>query len=500
MTLYPNLWDEDSLMFGDEAEREMLLQQFHEIFGIAQDPSKELTANTNNSNITCHDHLLTKTTKDYLLDCSSLDTSILHSSPAEELGEQTPLHVQEPTSIELASKARINNDSERSRTNNDSGSFSSIAGTPEITGTPPSKSSLLDNNPFRDGSTNHHLPSPGILPPVPPNHKFVAIVKLADGNLYMATTDSPSGRETTGPALSASVTPSHGQSSFTERYFQDPGKSQPQNAGLVSGSPCSRRGEGGRLTPKRLFPTEEVHSVTSVPRKSTRTHVHLEGDLSSITGDSGCAVTQDILNDLAVIRTHRRSSYADGDSLVEVQPACLPGSPTMFAYRDPQGGIRVPLNMQCNQQALAAYRNITPTKRNLDSDKLFDGVSALYDPHISKNADAFSGTIWNKGQSAKNDIFSSISSTPKTDSVFDALHDHDTAPDPDVFLDKVWNHINEVQTAKNENSPCTSSTPKNPTLIAPNHGEPAKPETNNLKEPDTTRMIIDEWERLRHII
>ena len=197
------------------------------------------------------------------------------------------------------------------------------------------------------------------LPPVPPNHQFVAVVKLPDGNLYMATTGSNApDAPVTESAASKSVETMRNLTAEMHNSMVVPSPATPVSPSPSAATfPETPKSEKQRWLPaKRLFPPDDSgEPAMSSPCKTPKIHSR---DCKTKCNSVSTVVPSDILKDLVITRTLRRSSYADGNSLVEVKPASLPGSPTMFAYRTPTGCIRVPMDMQSNQNALATYHNM----------------------------------------------------------------------------------------------------------------------------------------------
>nr|XP_054749704.1 uncharacterized protein LOC129255368 [Lytechinus pictus] len=67
---------------------------------------------------------------------------------------------------------------------------------------------------------------------------------------------------------------------------------------------------------------------------------------------------KNIFEDLHVVKQHRRSFFADGNSLVEVRPRTMPTAPTLIATHTAEGKFNVPIDIESNRRAILAINTI----------------------------------------------------------------------------------------------------------------------------------------------
>ncbi|XP_041460810.1 uncharacterized protein LOC121411965 [Lytechinus variegatus] len=67
---------------------------------------------------------------------------------------------------------------------------------------------------------------------------------------------------------------------------------------------------------------------------------------------------KNIFEDLHVVKQHRRSFFADGNSLVEVRPRTMPTAPTLIATHTAEGKFHVPIDIESNRRAILAINTI----------------------------------------------------------------------------------------------------------------------------------------------
>eukprot|EP00057_Strongylocentrotus_purpuratus_P010939 XP_011665413.1 PREDICTED: uncharacterized protein LOC105438816 [Strongylocentrotus purpuratus] len=355
---FPELWEEDSLLFDDTAERELLLRQFEELIGeISSDEGYEKDPFPFLQN----EKGKVKDTRDIL------ELPTLFSTPPTH--QHHGLRDWQLDSTEAFTRKLLAECDQGMSIQGNGHQQTRRYDVPLDLG---EKLSPLDNHqvqgsPLKTENSPNQPAGLGMLSRMDsPNPDVVGIVKLPDGNYYIAMSESskrgPRDNDCTKKMMSSMTTPS--KSVEVSRSGPSISPSLESLSHLESAKISHSDGQTGRFMPKKLFSSDKVsrkNNATRTPRKRARTYPY-QPNPPKVSPPPSNGIPQDIMKDLAVIRIHRRSSYADGDSLVEVQPSSLPGSPTMFAYRDPEGRIRVPLDMHCNQKALATYRCMTPSK------------------------------------------------------------------------------------------------------------------------------------------
>ncbi|XP_072180233.1 uncharacterized protein [Diadema setosum] len=336
---FPTLWEEDPLLFDDSSERTMLIREFDEMFG-KQQPNLSIDIA----------HPSGRNESNSFANIFTCDMAGYHGEDGNNMTQINP-------NLFLSSGDTVS-----------ASSLGDLLRPPQHPHPSPTRG-WCDSTPSNDDSScissrfTPHQKEPSLQNHLPGNSssKVITIIKLPDGNLYMSPGPEDLNEHQSVGDDSTTLQPPREPSS-SRKLPCNIGTCAPSNtsSSSVQQSPKRKMNQrSGGLTPRQLFPPDKPSSWqqtnSTTPSKVGYIVQTPRGkpDLSNLPAN--------IFKNLEVIRTHRRSSYADGDSLVEVQPATLPGSPTMFAYQDAEGAIRVPMDIQSNQKALAVYRSMTPT-------------------------------------------------------------------------------------------------------------------------------------------
>ncbi|XP_072181576.1 uncharacterized protein [Diadema setosum] len=117
-----------------------------------------------------------------------------------------------------------------------------------------------------------------------------------------------------------------------------------------------------------VYPAGTPHIITlcntSTPVAMLQQPTIVPMTTQSATSEDIVKITREILDDLQVVRQHRRSCFADGNALVEVRPRSLPAAPTMIATQSPSGEFHVPMDIGSNRRAVLAIKALKCTGAN----------------------------------------------------------------------------------------------------------------------------------------
>lgn len=110
--------------------------------------------------------------------------------------------------------------------------------------------------------------------------------------------------------------------------------------------------------------SQEVSLMSNISQTRKNIVMAPMGMMDPMNSSDGYELPQGIFEDLHVVKQHRRSCFADGNSLVEVRPRSMPTAPTLIATHTPDGKFNVPVDIESNRRAILvinAMNNVRPT-------------------------------------------------------------------------------------------------------------------------------------------
>ncbi|XP_011679648.2 uncharacterized protein LOC105445603 [Strongylocentrotus purpuratus] len=114
----------------------------------------------------------------------------------------------------------------------------------------------------------------------------------------------------------------------------------------------------------RVKSSQEVSLMSNISQTRKNIVMTSMGMMDPMNSSTRYELPQGIFEDLHVVKQHRRSCFADGNSLVEVRPRSMPTAPTLIATHTPDGKFNVPIDIESNRRAILvinAMNNVRPT-------------------------------------------------------------------------------------------------------------------------------------------